>query len=277
MEAMIARGAQVFLALSGAYLVALWFVLVVWTFRDVEARSKNIVTQMFSTVLVVLFFIPGLLLYMILRPKETLDEVFQRSLEEEYLLQDLQELPTCMACHRFVEEDFMLCPHCQTKLRDACPACDRMVDLRWELCPYCGTEQGKRQLPIVTEETAPARFVAAARRRQELMAGEQPSETPAAFVPAPLSVVTTTNGVTQIRPFDRRKTRTSWRRPAVGEQQMTGTNGNAYDESMNQPTAEYVAPMYETKGNGNGNGNGQDEVAGAVGKYESDPNGFGGN
>ena len=36
------------------------------------------------------FFVPGVLLYMMLRPKETLDLTFQRSLEEEYLLQDIE-------------------------------------------------------------------------------------------------------------------------------------------------------------------------------------------
>ena len=91
-ESIIARALQVLLALGGAYLIATWFVLAVWTYRDIEARSKNVATQIFSTLLSVFFWIPGVLLYMMLRPKETLDEAYQRSLEEEYLLQDLQEL-----------------------------------------------------------------------------------------------------------------------------------------------------------------------------------------
>ncbi len=66
-----ARGVQFLLAIGIAYLVALWFALVAWTFRDIEARSRSVFTQVFSTLLVVLFFVPGLLLYLILRPKET--------------------------------------------------------------------------------------------------------------------------------------------------------------------------------------------------------------
>src|ERR671915_917242 len=107
MYEVLARGAQLLLALAGAYVVALWFVLAVWTFRDIESRSRSVVTQVFSTLLVVLFFVPGVLLYLILRPKETLDEAFQRSLEEEYLLQDLEELPLCPGCARYVEDDFV--------------------------------------------------------------------------------------------------------------------------------------------------------------------------
>ena len=139
-ETLIARGLQILLALGGAYLIALWFVLAVWTFRDIETRSRSVVTQVFSTLLVVLFWIPGLLLYRLLRPKETLDEAYQRSLEEEYLIQDLEELPLCPSCNHFVEDDFQICPHCNTQLREACTSCSRLIDLRWEICPYCGTQ-----------------------------------------------------------------------------------------------------------------------------------------
>jgi RNA polymerase subunit RPABC4/transcription elongation factor Spt4 len=137
-DALIARGLQILIALGGAYFIALWFVLIVWTFRDIETRSRSVITQVLSTLLVVLFWIPGLALYWVLRPKETLDEAYQRSLEEEYLLQDLEELPLCPNCQHYVEDDFQLCPHCQTQLKDNCHHCDRLVDLRWPVCPYCG-------------------------------------------------------------------------------------------------------------------------------------------
>ncbi len=141
LEAIIARGLQILLALGGAYLIALWFVLVVWTFRDIESRSRNVVTQIASTMLVVFFYVPGFLLYWLLRPKETLDEAYQRSLEEEYLLQDLQELPLCPNCHHYVEDDYQLCPHCNTQLKEACHNCGRLVDLQWSVCPYCAAPQ----------------------------------------------------------------------------------------------------------------------------------------
>ncbi|MDQ4045401.1 MAG: zinc ribbon domain-containing protein [Chloroflexota bacterium] len=140
-EAFIARGLQILLALGGAYLLALWFVLVVWTFRDIESRSRNVLTQIASTLLVVFFYIPGFLLYWLLRPKETLDEAYQRSLEEEYLLQDLQELPLCPTCHHYVEDDYRICPHCNSQLKEPCHSCGRLVDLQWSICPYCVAPQ----------------------------------------------------------------------------------------------------------------------------------------
>ena len=114
-EGIIARSLQVLIALGGAYLIASWFVLIVWTYRDIEARSKNVVTQVFSTLLSVFFWVPGVLLYTLLRPKETLDEVYQKSLEEEYLLQDLQEVPLCPNCNHFISDEWQICPHCNTQ------------------------------------------------------------------------------------------------------------------------------------------------------------------
>jgi hypothetical protein len=166
-EAVVARTLQVLLALGGAYLVALWFVLVVWTYRDIEARSRNVVTQVFSTLLVVLFWIPGVLLYLILRPKDTLDGAYQRSLEEEYLLQDLEELPLCPSCERYVEDDFVLCPHCHTRLREPCLSCVRLIDLRWSVCPYCGAAQGGEAVGKPEQVEAPAaRWRASGRPRR---------------------------------------------------------------------------------------------------------------
>jgi RNA polymerase subunit RPABC4/transcription elongation factor Spt4 len=191
-EGILARGAQLLLALGGAYLIALWFVLVVWTYRDIESRSKNVITQIFSTLLVVLFWIPGVLLYMILRPKETLDSSFQRSLEEEYLLQDLEELPLCPSCERYVHDDFVLCPHCHTKLRDNCHACGRLVDLTWSVCPYCAADQGKEAVAAsITKVSEPEpRYLAPKKppASTELPTGIRPSAT--AIGPAPRRLIT---------------------------------------------------------------------------------------
>ncbi|HEX5499417.1 MAG TPA: zinc ribbon domain-containing protein, partial [Thermomicrobiales bacterium] len=168
-----ARAAQILVALGGAYLLALWFVLIVWTYRDIEARSGSVVTQVFSTLLVVLFFVPGVLLYLLLRPKDTLDQAFQRSLEEEYLLQDLEDLPHCPTCHRNVADDFMLCPHCHTQLRQPCSSCARPVDVRWNVCPYCAAPQHGQPEAAPRVEAPAARWIAPTARRRRLPESER--------------------------------------------------------------------------------------------------------
>jgi len=154
MEALVARGVQLLVALVGAYLVAFWFALIIWTFQDIQARSRSVMAQIFSTLVVVLFFVPGVLIYLILRPNETLEEAYQRSLEEEYLLQDLDELPVCPSCRRYVRDDFVWCPSCRFEIRKPCSECKQLVDRRWAACPYCGAAQG----PLVEVPPEPSRL-----------------------------------------------------------------------------------------------------------------------
>ncbi len=160
----IASGAKLMIALGLAYVAALWFALIVWTYRDIEQRSRSVVTQIFATLLSVLFFVPGALLYMVLRPRETLDEAFQRSLEEEYLLQDLEDLPRCHSCHRAIENDWIVCPACHTELRHECPNCGHLVRVTWDICPYCATELEPAAVPEA-EESSIGRLMATIRER----------------------------------------------------------------------------------------------------------------
>jgi RNA polymerase subunit RPABC4/transcription elongation factor Spt4 len=131
---------QITIALIGAYVTALWFSLVVWTFRDVQKRTRDIIVQVLATLLVLLFNLPGLLLYTVLRPPETLAEAYARSLEEESLMQDLEERQACPNCKHLVESDFVVCPSCMTQLRSVCSSCNRLLHLGWRACPYCGVE-----------------------------------------------------------------------------------------------------------------------------------------
>src|SRR5579884_2688790 len=191
MAALIARGIQLLIALGVAYYVALWFALILWTFQDIQARSRSVIAQIFSTLVVVLFSFPGIILYLILRPRDTLDDAFQRSLEEEYLLQDLEELPLCPNCQHYVEQDYVFCPHCRTELKTPCTGCGRPIDIRWEICPYCGEDQYEEELPaprVAAEEWEPAELDPVTRllgqARERLAARRSRSLSPSAEEPA---------------------------------------------------------------------------------------------
>ncbi len=143
---------QIVLAVLGAYVAAFWFALVVWTFRDIQKRTRDVLVQVLATALVLLFSVPGLLLYTILRPPETLADAYARSLEEESLLQDIEDRQSCPTCKRRVQPDFMLCPSCRTQLKQVCLNCSRLLHLAWRVCPYCGKEIAADGLKALVRE-----------------------------------------------------------------------------------------------------------------------------
>lgn len=130
---------QVILAFSGAFFLALWLSLIVWTFRDARARSRDIFAILLATLMVVVFGPLGLVLYFLLRPPVTLAELYERSLEEEALLQDIEERPRCPGCSRLTNEAWIICPDCHTKLKKECPNCHNILDLNWNICPFCAS------------------------------------------------------------------------------------------------------------------------------------------
>jgi len=133
-EAMLA----VFIAILIAYGVVLWIGTVFWTYRDITSRTQDGWTQAVSVALVLVFNILGLLLYLVVRPQETLNEAYERRMEAEALIRDMPPPPpSCPTCRQLVKDDFLVCPNCKTTLREACEECERPLELAWAACPYC--------------------------------------------------------------------------------------------------------------------------------------------
>lgn len=122
-----------------AWATALWLGLVIWTFKDMRARSRDPFAQIMASFMVAVLMIPGWLIYLMLRPRESLAEAYERALEEEALLQEIEERPACAGCSRPIKDDWIICPHCHTRLHKSCPECHHLLELQWNLCPYCGS------------------------------------------------------------------------------------------------------------------------------------------
>ncbi|GCE48162.1 zinc ribbon domain-containing protein [Thermosporothrix hazakensis] len=132
----------------GAFFVAFWLSTVYWTFRDIRSRTQDVILQIISTLAAAIFPIVGVFIYMLLRPRQTLAEVYERQLEEESLLAEMTERQTCNNCHARIENDFQVCPSCGQKLKRTCPKCERLLELRWSFCPYCASNvAGGNQVP----------------------------------------------------------------------------------------------------------------------------------
>ncbi len=140
-------------ALGGAFIAALWLSLIFWTYRDIRSRTRDRLARLLAAMVVAVLFLPGVLIYFILRPKTTQDEEYQRTLEEESLLQTIEETPLCPGCGRRIKEDWVACPSCQTRLRKPCHQCGRLMELSWNLCPYCATPvPGMRKENLTLED-----------------------------------------------------------------------------------------------------------------------------
>lgn len=140
-------------AFGGAFLVVLWIALIVWTYRDIRGRARDPLVQILSALLVAVLNLPGILVYLILRPPRTLEEEYQRTLEEEALLQALEDLPLCPGCERRVRDEWQVCPNCHTRLKKSCHNCGKLMELPWNICPFCGTPAvGVRRESISMDE-----------------------------------------------------------------------------------------------------------------------------
>lgn len=124
---------------AAAFLAALWLSLIIWTYRDMRRRARDPLMRILAVLVVGVLFLPGVLIYLILRPAHTLEEEYQHTLEEEALLQSVEDIPLCPGCGRRVKEDWLACPNCHTRLKKLCHACGKQMELPWNLCPYCAT------------------------------------------------------------------------------------------------------------------------------------------
>jgi RNA polymerase subunit RPABC4/transcription elongation factor Spt4 len=157
-------------AWAAAFIVALWLALIFWTYRDIKARARDPLSRILAVLVVAVLFLPGIVIYLILRPSHTLEDEYQKTLEEEALLQAIEESPLCPGCGRRIKDNWSICPNCHTKLRKNCHHCGKLMELPWNICPHCGTpapgmrrehltlDEALRPLPEESEELEEADF-----------------------------------------------------------------------------------------------------------------------
>jgi hypothetical protein len=66
----------------GVYIVLLWMATVIWTYRDIHARHEEALLQVLAVSMALLMPFAGLGVYMMLRPRQTIADRYERSLEE---------------------------------------------------------------------------------------------------------------------------------------------------------------------------------------------------
>jgi hypothetical protein len=149
----IATVVGIIVAMLGAFIFAFWVAMGIWTFNDIRSRSRDWLAILLACVLVLIFPIVGFILYVMIRPRNSLAEVYDRALEEEALLRELEETLACQTCGVPAKEAWVYCPNCHAQLQHSCASCGKLVRNEWEICVYCGAEQAT----VVSPQIAPAR------------------------------------------------------------------------------------------------------------------------
>jgi len=136
-----------------AFFAALWLSLIFWTYRDIRSRARDPLVRVLAVLIVAVLFLPGIIIYLILRPARKLEEEYQQTLEEEALLQSIEDIPLCPGCNRRIKDTWIVCPNCHTKLKKTCYNCGKLMELPWNLCPYCGSAApGMRREHLTLDE-----------------------------------------------------------------------------------------------------------------------------
>lgn len=106
----------------------------VYVYRDANKRGMNAILWLLIAILTPSLL--GLIIYLLVRNNYS----------------DLK----CPRCDTRVEESFVMCPNCRTKLRPTCDICSATVQTTWKVCPHCGTElpeySGDVATPVRTKD-----------------------------------------------------------------------------------------------------------------------------
>ena len=170
-----------------ASLVALWVSLGMWTLRDIRARTRDFFAWVLATLLVLGVPVLGLVLYFLLRPRETLAAVYDRQLEEEALLRDISARRACPRCQTVSEPDWLVCPRCRTELKSQCVSCSRPLDLGWVICPYCATPVETKTRRTTAPQPQPQQEVVVAPEPVIVPVEEAPADTSSTDEEAPVT------------------------------------------------------------------------------------------
>lgn len=150
-------------ALGALFLILFWAATVYWVRKDAKRRIQSPSLIRLATGLGTVPPFLGPLVYMLFRPPEYLEDVRERALEIQAIERRLGARE-CPVCRTEVDTDFLVCPACTTRLRQACVNCLRPLDSAWLVCPYCETPVGSGEVTLeLRPSSAPPRASRASR------------------------------------------------------------------------------------------------------------------
>ncbi len=126
-------------------LVIFWIVVLYWVWFDASERTSNKWSKIGYVLLVTFLNIIGLLIYLLIRPSRTIEEIYWADLERRYLKYETSELGDCPKCGTQLAPGYKYCPNCKYKLKVKCSNCGVFVERHSKFCANCGNELRKNK------------------------------------------------------------------------------------------------------------------------------------
>ena len=127
------------------FVVVFWLASAYWVYKDARRRIADPWMVVMATILGLIPPFLGPLIYLFFRPPEYLEDIRERELEIRAMEERLSGREShCPVCRASVEPEFLICPVCTTKLRQACATCKQPLEPLWQVCPYCETPIERR-------------------------------------------------------------------------------------------------------------------------------------
>ena len=116
--------------------MALYLLAIVYVFIDARRRGAQ---AWWAWGLVSIIPFVGLIAYIALRPGSYQSDREEQELDMALREHQLAQFGSCPNCGTTIEKDFIVCPVCNTQVRNVCPSCHKPLDAHWKVCPYCRT------------------------------------------------------------------------------------------------------------------------------------------
>lgn len=119
--------------------IGIWITFGLKLFLDYKRRfESNIIILIVVFILSILTGIVGFIIYSILRPKYTLEELEFFQIEHKFYHEQASKVLECIRCGNYVFSSSKHCTHCGFQNRYSCPNCGHYNSLKDSFCGSCG-------------------------------------------------------------------------------------------------------------------------------------------
>ena len=118
--------------------IIFWIVVLDWVWMDSGERTTNRKARIIYVLLVLFLNVIGWIIYLIIRPSQTIEQIYWADLERRYLKYETAELDDCVKCGTQLYPGYTYCPKCGLEIKMKCRACGTYIEKDSDFCPFCG-------------------------------------------------------------------------------------------------------------------------------------------